>query len=483
MRASRLGPEWALAAILSLAVAAAIAFSATPLLRGPAPYPPEWQWDARAVVPREGWLAVTVAGAALLALAGLPERVLARAGVPGVVIAASVVAGCAFALALVGLEPKGAAATLMERATSRTATSYLNVAESELARDPAAFVDRHAELLPELRKTAKHAATHPLGPVLYYRALIALFERAPGAAAALLRAAGVDPGAGRRSLAVRAAALMGPLLILLACAAAGWPAAALARAAGADREAAARLAALWPLVPGAALMSPHFDQVLALPVTACAALAAGAAEDGSTARGLAAGLCAGFALQLSYGAAAFLAIVSLAALAAVAVDASRKAAVLVAAGSAALAMTLLPMAWGHDPWGAARAALAIHREVYTAPRSYALWLLFNPLDLALFAGVPVVVLGMARLARGGAGIGAFDRMARALAIGIALLVLSGAVRGEVGRIAIPLMPVMLVAALGGAGDGGDRPTAAEALLAGGLLLVLTLVIAARWAVA
>ena len=103
----------------------------------------------------------------------------------------------------------------MERALSRTSTSYLTVAESDEARDPAAFLDHHAERLTEMQKGAKHAATHPPGPVLFYRGLIGLFEAAPAAAAALLTAGGIDPDAGRRPAAVRAAALAGPLLITL----------------------------------------------------------------------------------------------------------------------------------------------------------------------------------------------------------------------------------------------------------------------------
>ncbi len=175
----------------------------------------------------------------------------------------------------------------MERALSRTSTSYLTVAESDEARDPAAFLDHHAERLPEMQKGAKHAATHPPGPVLFYRGLIGLFEAAPAAADALLTAGGIDPDAGRRPAPVRAAALAGPLLITFLCAAAAWPVAALARAGGLDAPRAARLAALWPLLPGPALMAPHFDQMLALPVTAAAALLASAVVVGArTARSL-----------------------------------------------------------------------------------------------------------------------------------------------------------------------------------------------------
>jgi hypothetical protein len=135
----------------------------------------------------------------------------------------------------------------------------------------------------------------------------------------------------------------------------------------------------------------------------------------------------------------------------------------------------------HEPLAAARTALAIHRETYTRPRSYAAWLAFNPLDLALFLGVPLACVLAARLARDRAR-GPFGRMRAALVAGVAALFLSGAVRGEVGRIAIPLMPALLVAAVGPRAD--ERQVApAEAALAGALLLALTAAIAARWAVA
>ena len=154
----------------------------------------------------------------------------------------------------------------------------------------------------------RHAATHPPGPVLFYRGLIGGFEASPAAASAVLSVAGMDPEGGRRPASVRAAALAGPLLILLLGVSAAWPLFALARAAGLDAVAAARVAALWPLVPGAALMSPQFDQLLALPVTAAAACLAAAVTAASARRraGFAAGAgaCAGLAVSVSYGAAA-----------------------------------------------------------------------------------------------------------------------------------------------------------------------------------
>ena len=70
--------------------------------------------------------------------------------------------------------------TIFGRVAYRTATSYYTVAISPEAADPLDFLRRHHELLPTFRKGAKHAATHPPGPVLVYRGLLEVFERSPG---------------------------------------------------------------------------------------------------------------------------------------------------------------------------------------------------------------------------------------------------------------------------------------------------------------
>jgi hypothetical protein len=478
----RIGTEWRIALVVTVLAVAAVLLDATPFLRGPAPYPPEWRWDLRADPTSGRWLAVLATGAALVALAALPSGWGARRSAAA--LAAVVVAGVLFPLALAGLEPAGVARTLMDRALSRTATSYLTVAASDAARDPAAFLDHQAERRAEARVGAKHAATHPPGPVLFYRGLIGIFEGAPAAATALLSIAGIDPAGGRRPASVRAAALSGPLIILLLCAATAWPLASIARAGGLDAPRAVRVAALWSLLPGPALMTPHFDQLLALPVTAAAALLM-AACDGHRRTALAAGLCAGLALQISYGAAVFLALAGMAAFALTGGGERlrRYASPAAWAAAAAAFVIVLPMAWGHDPVAAARSGLALHRETYTAPRSYVTWLLFNPMDLALFVGIPVVAVGIVRILR--IGHGPFDRMRTTLNAGIALLLLSGTVRGELGRIAIPLMPLVLLAAVAPNGDpaGDPRPTVAETALAALLLAVITAAIAARWSVA
>ncbi len=154
-------------------------------------------------------------------------------------------------------------------------------------------------------------------------------------------------------------------------------------------------------------------------------------------------------------------------------------------GATALLALGVPAALGHEPLLAMRTALRIHREAFTLPRSYVLWLVFDPLDLAVFTGLPVVVAGLVALRRtirraiAAGPLPALDRFRLGVVGGVMLLVLMGVVRGEVGRILIPLMPFVLLASLA---DCGTDPEAGEALGMGALLAALTLAIAAYWVV-
>jgi hypothetical protein len=473
-------------AVATLALLALVATDAVPLLRGPAPYPPEWQWLLREEPPAPGRYASPACWAAalcaLLAVSGgrwFVDR--PRRGAATVLLAATFL-GTGFQLGLLGMEPAGALRTLLARVVSRTDTAYYTVAVGEDARDPLAFLDRHAELLLEQRRTARHAATHPPGPVLYYRAWIAACERSPALTRLALAMLGLESGDGpmRRpphTPASVAGALLGGLAVLALGAAACAPIALLLRRLGRDALDAARIAALWPLVPGAALMSPQLDQALALPVAGSAALLAIATADATArardAAAAGAGVLGFAASFLSYGAAAFTDMGAVAVTAAL--GWRRCLRPIAVATAAALACLGVTVALGHEPIAAARTALAFHRETYTAPRSYALWLLFNPVDFALFLGPPVVVAGLLRLRRSLAD--PHQRFRAALLLLVGVLLVSGTVRGELGRIGVPLMALALPAALG---DRGLPPRDAAAL--GLLMATLDIVLRACWIV-
>ncbi|HYU42409.1 MAG TPA: hypothetical protein VEQ84_09665 [Vicinamibacteria bacterium] len=473
-----------------------------PWLRGPAPYPPEWQWPLReGVVSGPLWPAL-VAVLAILALLALSGTAWARsrpARAQRVLLALASVLGLALPLALVALEPDGVLPTIFGRVAYRTATSYYTVALSPEAADPLEFLRRHDELLPTFRKGAKHAATHPPGPVLVYRGLIALCDHAPGLTRAVLKLSGLletNPLRARPEHAAssRAAAVLGGVLILLACVLTAWPVAALARGVGCGPLASARLGLLWTLLPGPVLLLPQFDQALALPVAASAAALASALRAERPRRGavwaIASGLAGGLAVALSYGAPAFLALGGVAVLAASVAGGVKLTRALRWCALAALVTAgvfAAPALVGHHPIASARAALRIHREFFTQPRDYAVWLVFDPLDLAVFIGLPVavsLVFAAVRSARRGIARARLqpDEAFRlgALAALLVLLV-SGQTRGEVGRIWIPVMPVLLVAALARPRDGNDgAPSAASALLLAATIASTTIAIALWW---
>jgi hypothetical protein len=484
LKAHRVEP--ALWAVVTLGVLAAVASDAAPWLRGPAPYPPEWQWLRRdnptgSIAPA---VAVVVALLVVVALSQAERARRAPRLAASGMVAGAVFLGFALQLAVLKLEPEGALQAVMNQTVYRTATSYFTVAASDEAREPLAFLRRHHELLPELRKAGKHASTHPPGAVLYFRGLLALFEHSPALTRAVLETAGFDEVNPRRprpqhTPPARAAALAGGLLIALLGAATAWPIAAFARHAGSEPLEAARVALLWALVPGPVLMAPMLDQALCLPVaaaTACLAAAAVSSQARAWRGAALAGLCGGLAVFLSYGAPVFLAFGGIAALTlAASIPRALRFAALAAAVTAGL--WLLPAALGHQPFASLTTALAIHRDEYTLPRSYPLWLVFNVVDLALFLGAPVAVAWGLRTARAMVHQprAPVDRMRLATALGLAAILLSGQTRGEVGRIWLPLMPTLLVAAFA-------RPTRGEALVCAACLAALTLTMAVFWQV-
>ena len=504
----------------------AVRFEATPLLRGPAPYPPEWQWSldqkpwSARVLPALACAAVLVGLLALTAPASASSR---RRAACRILLCGATVAGFALQIALRHVDDEGAVAALVRRTISGSFTSYHRVAGTAVARDPHEFLVHHHELLARFRHHGLHVATHPPGPVLFYRALLGLGRRTPWLTARLDRMV-ADSGLETDSLASPApspesvgAALLGSLLIGLCGVLACWPAAALARSLHGDAAAATRAGVIWTMVPALALMSPEVDQALALPVTASAAALAAAMRTSDTAgfgwigRALAAGVLAASAAFFSYGAVLFVLIGALAVVASAwsrgRAEARRAVTVLLLALAGAMAVLALERLAGHRPLASALTAMAIHRDQFTVRRSYPTWLVFDPVDLFWFLGPPLVVLlaavsmravlraGTAADARAATGATAAtattatDRFRLAAVVGTGVLVLSGVLRGEAGRILLPIMPLLAVAAVstdgsggegGGAGGGSAGPSVALSVLVGILLSATSVVIRLTW---
>jgi len=501
-----------LIAVTALALVA-VRFDATPLLRGPAPYPPEWRW---ALDPKP-WSARVVpalaCAAGLLGLLALSARAAAsprpRAAC-GIVLACATVLGLGLQIGLRHVDEEGAVAALVRRTISGSFTSYHRVAASAFVRDPLDFLRHHHELLGRFRHYGLHAATHPPGPVLFYRGLIGLCHRAPRLT---VRLDGIVSDSGLETAALASpppspesvgAALLGPLLIGFLGALACWPTAALARSLHGDIAAATRAGVMWTLVPAVALMTPELDQALALSVTASLAALGAALRTSQTAgfgwmaRALGAGVLAGITAFFSYGAVVFVLLGTVVVLAAGwprGRAAGRHAAgVLVLALAGAVAVLVLERLAGHRPLASALAALAIHREQFTARRSYLAWLVFDPVDLFWFLGPPlaVLILGIdvratfrapARGATAARGTTASDRFRAAVVWSVGALILSGVLRGEAGRILIPIMPLLLVAAVCGPRaeeESAAGPSVRLSVLLGILLTATAVVIRLTW---
>ncbi|MCP4415063.1 MAG: hypothetical protein GY805_00475 [Chloroflexi bacterium] len=107
------------------------------------------------------------------------------------------------------------------------------------------------------------------------------------------------------------------------------------------------------------------------------------------------------------------------------------------------------LGWGVPPWRIIQVGLSEHAALVASQRSYATWLLFNLLDVVIFLGFPVAVafcgsLLMTIRKLNGKSLSQAQVWTISTAVLIILLNLSGSTRGEVGRIWLFFMPLMLI---------------------------------------
>jgi hypothetical protein len=483
---------------LLAAVNAALAIAAwtrQPWANGPA----EWRWkyfDAAALQAGAAPAIVMLAALAGLGILWGHRRLAAWRGALPLAMAC----GAAFTFALAAAQP-GGFARVADALVSRNSFGY--VWDTALAPPTRALLADYPAASTGLNQ---HSLTHPPGPLLAVRALGWLDRLLPAPAGAGGAGGGLR-ASGRLGLPALAAAAIarevrlaraherpvpqpppGPwavtaLAVLLPAlsALAAWPLYHLALRWGCPRRVALLAAVLWLLAPARSLFTPSFDQALPAVLVGAAWLAA----EGGRWRMAAAGALLFAACFLSYGCLPALPLVV--ACAAVApplrdgpegVEAGTPASGAPDSASPrgagarwswrrwlplglgfALPYLALAAAAGHDPWHALRAALALHHEIAVAPRSYATWLLWNPYDFALLLSPAALGLAAAALLPWESPPRAPWRPAAwtwwAL---LTLLLLSGGVRGEVGRIWLIWMPFacLFAAAAAAAAASGRR---------------------------
>jgi hypothetical protein len=342
---------------------------------------------------------------------------------------------------------------------------YYRVARTQM-HDPGRFWAEYPRWI--RRQDALHIGTHPPGLFLITRAALGLMVARP----ALARwVDGHVPGSvqpafrefiGPMPRADRAAVVLIGALTLAACAATVAPLYALARAGGTAAQAWAA-AVLWPLVPAALLFQPTADTAFPLVSTSALALTAWGTRR-PYGPDLAAGVVLGLGMIFSLVFLPVGLIVALMVLSDPETGWGRRAIRVAATGGGFLAFTLATWAVsGANPfviwwWNQANHARFYHEY----PRTYTAWVLLNLLELAVALGLPTACWAAIGLPSR-----RVPRVAWATLAVLAVLDLSGRNLSEVGRLWLPLMPPLLVAA----GWAAPRPGAGPATLAATVALL------------
>ncbi|MCI0396930.1 MAG: glycosyltransferase family 39 protein [Chloroflexi bacterium] len=483
-----------LLASLTLLLIFTVLTDVIPSLRGPAPETSEWYWPYLLRPPGRWWPAV-LAALAVLGVAAWWFRQPDGARRAAAVALSGLAAGSLLLqLGLVYADRPELFSELVDRTLSNLESGFFQPAAE--VEELNATLRRYPQAMPGF--ASEHARTHPPGLLVANRLTIEVLAAAPQlseAVATVVRPARcADLWLLERPASVAAALAVWALLPLLAAALSPLPAYALARRL--MPPAAARLATvLVATLPALLLFAPKSVQ-LYVPLTLVLWLAFHHGLVRRAGRWLfLAGLLFSLAIFSSLGNAVLLLPLAVYAglvwqptgdhqspahgRARPAILRSCLAFSLGAAGP----WLVYWLGWGVPPWAVVRVGLQQHYELVTSQRRYDWWLVYNLVDLLVWAGLPLLA-GFA-----GAVAVAARRLRRrswqpvdALALGLGLLIValdvSGSTRGEVGRLWLFFMPLLALPAADFLGR--VLPGRLATLLVIGLQLLLALSLGLAW---
>ncbi len=474
--------------VASILLAALIVSDVWPGLRGPAPGTSEWHWFYQPR-PWARWLPAGGVAAATVAFAVWWWPQPGRARWPVVVL---VLLSLGLQLAILYADRPNIGGELVDRTLSKATNGYVATA-GEIDDLNAALRDYPA-LMTVFDN--EHARTHPPGLIVAHWTTDRLLAGMPALTAAL--AAPVrfwrctDLWIMARPLSTSAGLLLWSWVPVLAAALTVWPGYAIGRRWYGEQG--GRLAALLTAaIPALLIFSPSPDQLFALLSLVSLWLLLVGLEERRPVATLGAGLVVSLMSFLSLGNAVWFAL--LGAYVGVTLIWPQSGATafwrqrgwwqapaLLAAGAAALWL-IYWAGWGVAPWSVAQVGLDQHSTLVTSLRRYEWWLVYNPLDFALFVGLPVLVgFGwqvVSAVRRADERATPYGRLALLLAMLLIGLTLAGTTRGEVGRLWLLFMPLAAVLAGGRLAAAFESRGTVSLVVAAQLLLALSLGLAWR----
>ncbi len=468
---------------LTLVVAAAVVIGSG---RVPLGVPREWEWlRVEAPPPFDGLVLAGLGVAAFAAFVAVGYKLLALKA-SWRIEAACVTALLGASLAIQVTIPLGAASgyDLAKWAAVNYlpgSAGYFKVARQQAVRDPWKFLANYPRWIRD--QDSLHIGTHPPGLIASQCVLMAVMERYPGLTDFLIEHMPATVDDGFRVFGAndpqpltrgdRATLYATAILTLLACSSTVVPLYLLARASLPARASWAA-AALWPLVPAANLFQPVADTAYPLLATTALALAAWSARlyerperpaRTALALALASGAVMAFGMFFTL---AFLPVGLIVAL----IVCFRSSISWKARGSIILATGLgflVPSVCGWTVLGANPIVVSSwnlhhHARFYDEyPRTYRIWLLVNPIELAIAVSIPTSVWCLC-------GLFAWRNVPAvtwATLLVLTLTNLTGRNMGEVARLWMLYTPPLLV----GAGFAYHRWESKASALAVTLILI------------
>ncbi|UCC61812.1 MAG: hypothetical protein JSV36_13565 [Anaerolineae bacterium] len=445
---------WFLTTAATLAYLIAVAFDVTPYLRGPAPMNVEWRWPRYAEPPYSRlWLPILVLLlylALLVWVDRLGETAFSRRGrlalLVVLILAALFVQGSVLFLARPDV-----ATLLFERNASLLADGYYSAALN--IGDVSDFLRMYPTHMPTF--LSHHPRTHPPGFALLHWAVGQTLGQWPPLrtwvrwrACPTLR---VNALAASQMTSVLVVGLATPLLSALAL----LPVYALARRRSGVRV-GLRAAALFALLPAFTLFAPQMDQLF--PVLAGLILWVFVVgwEGQRSVWLFLSGVLVSLATFLSLGMAALALWLALFGAVRWLADSSgwtwwrlAASALAFALGAASLWLACW-LVFGFDPVAVARTSMAQHFDIVTARRAYGVWIVYNLYDFVAFLGLPLGLLFLAQILDNLRHVARrhwrkMEAFVVATTLTILILDVSGTSRGEVARLWLFLMLLVVLA--------------------------------------